>query len=140
MINYYDLSTEKNTNKISVSLVFKRVLKCTLIIMPTLLFSSVASAKDVVKIVKTSKKLSKSEKALLIVIKTSGLYIGGKACTEEAKKATELTQQGPIFPLTATTCVLCGAFIATHVLEDQMADVKIDDAIPQWKTAISCSI
>ena len=76
MINYYDLSTEKNTNRISVSLVFKRVLKCTLIIMPTLLFSSVASAKDVVKIVKTSKKLSKSEKALLIVIKTSGLYIG----------------------------------------------------------------
>jgi len=76
----------KKENKISLSPFFKRVTKRVLIAAPALLFSSVALAKDVSKVVsgvkdalqiaKTTKKVTNANKAIKIIKQAEGLYLG----------------------------------------------------------------
>ena len=130
-MEFYNLSAGNDNNKLSLSPLFRRAIKCSIIILPSLLLSSAAFAKEVpaaakgtketVRATEAGRRLAKSKKAMDAYNKTSGKLLTGTICTGAGATAAK----GVVGPISKTTAIagfiatlLCGAVVTASLLED----------------------
>ena len=134
MVNYWDLSSGTDKNKILiVPTVSRRVMKCVLIVAPTLLFSSIAMAaespkvltyeqcQELVRAAETIKVASKTGKVVENFRKISGWGANFEICRHAYNIAADGTK-GAMSPKQAVAFalmfMLCGGFLTMHALEE----------------------
>jgi hypothetical protein len=121
-MHFHQLSQGNDDSKISLSQLnplLKRIKKSVIIILPTLLFSSLAFAEEIpntaaksAKAAKTAKKAAKAAKrSTEILQQASGLFTLEEVCRKGIDRAAKNPQPTPIWKLVSPNSallILCG--------------------------------
>jgi len=127
----HNLSAGKESEKISLKPVTKRLAKSVMIMVPILFFSIIALAEDVPNLAKSAKGLSKmiknrkkTRRALTVVkkgVKTTGTVARSSTCLEGFRRIYLMTL-GPISLPTAVLAYLmiliCVGFLYATVIDE----------------------
>ena len=130
-MHMHNLSAGKESEKISLKPLTKRLTRSVMIILPVLFFSTIAlaedlpkstkSAKGVAKIIKTRKKTGRALSVVKKGVKTTGTVAGSSTCLEGFRRIYQMTL-GPIGLPTAVVTYLmiliCGGFLYATVIDD----------------------
>jgi len=122
----YNLSTGQDKNKIRVKPVFNRIIKCSLIIIPSLLFSNLVYADELPQKaavgINTVKKVSKARKSTQILKATSGILTMEEVCRRGIERANAVKPPSLVFTsVTSTLLILCGA-LGLHLFQTFIED------------------
>ena len=134
MVNYWDISSGKEEHKVLIfSTAYKRIIRCTLVIAPALLLSSVAFAAEAPKLLtfeecqvivsaaETAKATTKTARVMENARKFSSWGANFEICRHAAKigaEGTKGTMTKPQMLAFSILFMLCGGFITLHVLEE----------------------
>ena len=122
----YELSTGEDKNKICLRPVLNRILKCSMIIVPSLLFSTISYADEVPKKaavgVNTIKKVTKARKSTKVLKAVSGIFTMEEVCRRGVERAAVTKPHSLAYTsLTSTLLILCGV-LGLHLFQSLVED------------------